>query len=826
MATEEWERMDAPGGGTATRRPTPRWILALVGFGGLTVLFIVALEVVLRLAGVGYRTSFFIPAPDSPSGTLRENPSFFWRFMGRRMARTPMPVQFSREKPDNTVRILILGESAALGDPEPAYGFGRFLEVLLAGRYPSRSFEIINTATTAIDSRIFREIAADAKNIDADFWLVYAGNNEYVGPSGGTHVIGGGIAANEFGLWLRIFRIAQMMEALFASLGDDSPTPGESWGGMSMFADARIPLDGPSRRRIAANFRKNLDEVLRMGLSSGAGVLVSAPVVNLGHCGPMASLGRGEGESWQQMIEACTDRNWASLRGLASDGLLEIPDSADYHFFLGRALLESGRADQALMHLQKACDMDLLPFRATSDIRRVVSDLAGRDGVSLVDPTGELSQLSGEFLPGAAVLFEHVHFKPLGNYGLALAFARQLAATPSFNALAGPASGEWASMEDCSAALALTEFDRYSMTRDMLSRIQEQPLAARPCVRDEEVACMDWEDFTSMAAWRLHDRDRFLQVLAESAQTCVAALESRPGDWIIHQRYAIILDELGDTGNALDHLKQSLTVVPHSPVLHYQSGILLSRDGRNDEARTAFNRALSLRPSFAEARLQLAWLDWNQGKREAGLAGFEEAISLDPLLEAPRVARMVALKELGRRDAYLETLQQMARSYPSSEAVQQELTAAVNDKSMHEAVDDMLASVSPDDSSTPPAIRMALGRLHRRDGKLDIATQFFSALISDPAYATQAHYQLGLTLVELDRIQQSVEHFVAVLARDPDFWPAKFNLGVALAKLGYYDTAWDAFSEIPPDDGNYRSAREYMRKLEPYRRNRGEGTSP
>ena len=40
------------------------------------------------------------------------------------------------EKPPGTYRIFILGESAAMGDPEPAYGAGRYLEALLRERYP------------------------------------------------------------------------------------------------------------------------------------------------------------------------------------------------------------------------------------------------------------------------------------------------------------------------------------------------------------------------------------------------------------------------------------------------------------------------------------------------------------------------------------------------------------------------------------------------------------------------------------------------------------------------------------------------------------------
>ncbi|HRI12361.1 MAG TPA: hypothetical protein PLX89_05085, partial [Verrucomicrobiota bacterium] len=52
----------------------------------------------------------------------------------------------------NTLRILVFGESAALGDPEPAFGVCRFLEALLEARLPGKRIEVINTAITALNS--------------------------------------------------------------------------------------------------------------------------------------------------------------------------------------------------------------------------------------------------------------------------------------------------------------------------------------------------------------------------------------------------------------------------------------------------------------------------------------------------------------------------------------------------------------------------------------------------------------------------------------------------------------------------------------------------
>ena len=52
------------------------------------------------------------------------------------MIKTPQAYAIPAEKPQGTFRIFVLGESAAMGDPDPAYAFSRYLEVMLRQRYP------------------------------------------------------------------------------------------------------------------------------------------------------------------------------------------------------------------------------------------------------------------------------------------------------------------------------------------------------------------------------------------------------------------------------------------------------------------------------------------------------------------------------------------------------------------------------------------------------------------------------------------------------------------------------------------------------------------
>src|SRR5207344_3209805 len=93
-------------------------------------------------------------------------------------------------KPAGVTRVFVLGESAAMGDPEPAFGPARYLEALLQLKHPGRRFEIVNVAFTAINSHVLLPLAQECARHEGDLWIVYMGNNEMVGPYGAATILG------------------------------------------------------------------------------------------------------------------------------------------------------------------------------------------------------------------------------------------------------------------------------------------------------------------------------------------------------------------------------------------------------------------------------------------------------------------------------------------------------------------------------------------------------------------------------------------------------------------------------------------------------------
>ena len=131
------------------------------------------------------------------------------------------------EKPADTYRIFILGESAARGEPEPPYAASRYLEMLLDERYPNTHFEVVNLGITAINSHVILPIARDCAKADGDLWIIYMGNNEMVGPFGAATVFGAKAPPLGFvrlNLAIQRTRIGQLLVDMSRKLKGKGPT--------------------------------------------------------------------------------------------------------------------------------------------------------------------------------------------------------------------------------------------------------------------------------------------------------------------------------------------------------------------------------------------------------------------------------------------------------------------------------------------------------------------------------------------------------------------------------------------------------------------------
>ncbi|NDV61908.1 tetratricopeptide repeat protein [Puniceicoccales bacterium CK1056] len=589
------------------KRISPRrlWAMRLMAMVIIPVLFIGGLELLLRVTGFGYPTTFFLPSRLDGKEYLIPNYKFSYRFFPPALARVPLVFRMPAEKPEGTYRIFLFGESAALGDPEPSYGVGRQLEILLENRYPGREFEVINVAMTAINSHVILPIARECARLDGDLWLIYMGNNEMVGPFGAGTVFGSKAPSLWFvrlGLALKTTKIGQLL-TLLSSVSDGGEADSGNWAGIDMFKENQLRLDDPNRLQAYENFRGNLEDILKAGRKAGVPVLLSTVGSNLKDCSPFASLHREGLDSSQEAkwdalfsegnaFEEAGD--FASALGKYEEAAEIDSDYAELQFRIGTCLLKLSKPIEAKEAFVRARDLDALAVRADTRINAIVNETAlnSEGQVVLVDGVDLLARQSSDTIPDQNLFYEHVHFTTKGNYILARAFAEEVAQFLPPTILEAQEE-EWIRESTCLKQLALTTWDTKRLWQTALGRInvspfKEQSSHSRTVSHIREQLGQIDKGITMQTPWR----DRSLYI---------AALRRAPEDTMLLGNYAQFLDGTGSGPEAIEQARRFCDMLPDLAWPHYYLGVLLLKGERFAEAKESFERALEIRSNFKQA---------------------------------------------------------------------------------------------------------------------------------------------------------------------------------------------------------------------------------
>jgi tetratricopeptide (TPR) repeat protein len=446
-------------------------------------MLLVLVEAALRLFNVGYSTTLmerctihgqpyscynmFFPAPYFPPG----------------MIKTPVFFSIAPQKAPKAYRIFVLGESAAI--PDPAYGFSRYLEVMLRQRFPGIKFEVVNTGMVAINSHVSLRMAQELAEYKPDLFIVYVGSNEVVGPYGPGTVLTSSsmspivIRASTF---MRSTRIGQLLTA--------AGKPRAEWRGMEMFVDRQVRADSPRMDPAYRNFENNLRGIVDAARGAGARVVLSTIATNLRDCAPFASL-HHKGLTaealthWSELVKqgAMLEKTGAFNDALKSyETALGIDDQfAELHFRIARCHWALGNYDAAKEHYTRARDLDTLRFRADSRINEVIRRVATSSGqaAQFLDAQALFTTESHNGIIGGELLYDHVHFTPLGNYLLARAIYGRVENTLPALARNSVSRSEPPSEMDCERLLAFTAHDRARVASEMADRLQRPPFTTQ-----------------------------------------------------------------------------------------------------------------------------------------------------------------------------------------------------------------------------------------------------------------------------------------------------------------------------------------------------------
>jgi tetratricopeptide (TPR) repeat protein len=706
------------------------WAFRIVGLTIIPALLLGLTELGLRVVGYGYSPDFFKKFTIGGQVALVENDQFGLRFFPRSLVRIPAPVVMKAAKAPKSYRIFAFGESAALGDPRPNYGASRYLEALLRERYPGRDFEVVNTSMTAINSHAILPIARECARYQGDFWILYMGNNEMVGPYGAASVAGARAPPRwliKASLEIQRLRAGQLLMECSRRLFKGPATASE-WRGMEMFLQNQLPLGDPRKEVVYQNFRRNLDDILRAGVSSGAKILLSTIAVNLKDCPPFASsplvtASTAEGDA----REALQKGDQEKAKKLYAEVARRFPDSADAQFQLGTCCLRLGETSAAEQHLQSAVDLDALPFRADSLINATIKEAADRlasQGVSLCDAAAILNSNSPGGIAGQECFYEHVHLNFNGNYMLGLAWAREIEKLmPAEISRSGLKN--WASAETCERRLALTDWNRLSTLEEVVRRLDRPPLSRQ---LNNSVRVQEFQTRIDNLNRRILSPDE--DPLARALY--LEATASRPADACLHENFAEFLEAIHDRAGMALEWERTRDLIPHYYLPHYNLGVALETEGKLAQARDSLEEAARLNGSNGDIRLEIGVTFAREGLWETALQHFAQAHQLDP--ENPRELLYSGemLWKLKRREQSMRVLRDaihLRRDYWQA----------------HYRLGDELAL----------------------SGQIEAAaTEFRETLRTNPGYV-KAHENLGVALYKLGRSEEAIREFDETLRLDP-----------------------------------------------------------
>lgn len=359
-------------------KSSPKWFYIVAVL--IPILFFVLLELGLRIFNYGKDVPQWIKV-DTEHYML--NPDIAYRYF---YSTDGIPYSsndiFAINKQSNTFRVFVIGESSAAGFPSaPAGTFPRYINKRLKLMYPDKNIEMINVSMAAINTYALRDMLPGIIEQKPDLVLFYIGHNEYYGALGVGSMESLGAYRSVINLMLKLnnYKTVELLRntiKYFINLFSS----GSKHSGTLM---ARMAKD----QSIAYN-----SNVYKLGIAQYKG-------------------------NMEDMLELLKENNIPTILGTLTCNLIdqkpfisgtENPNANSY-YAKGKKEFSNGNLKLAKEYLNKAKDLDLLRFRAPSEINKIILELSKKYNFPCVDIETEYNTLSKNGISGDDVMTDHLH---------------------------------------------------------------------------------------------------------------------------------------------------------------------------------------------------------------------------------------------------------------------------------------------------------------------------------------------------------------------------------------------------------------------------------
>ncbi|NIP23121.1 MAG: tetratricopeptide repeat protein [Phycisphaerae bacterium] len=728
-----------------TRRPISArrlWLFRVLALTVIPALLFLLLELGLRIVGYGFPSAAILKCEVDGQTFHCDNVKFGWRFFPRNIAREFDPFIFPAKKTEDTYRVFILGASAAKGEPDSAFCFGRFLEVMLRQAYPGINFEVITAATAAINSHAVLEIAGDCARHQPDLFIVYLGNNEVVGPYGAGTVFSpfsGSLSLIRMGIALKTTRLGQLLTNLLESVGPKKNIP-QVWSGLEMFLEKQVRPEDERLETVYRHFERNLKDISRVARGSGAKVIFCTVASNLKDCPPFASLHEPSltemnEKKWDRIYQQGVTNEEENKYSEAVKSYLAAAAIDDYYadlqFRLGRCYWVMGEYGKARDRYIRARELDTLRFRADNRINETICAVAGdktEEGVYLTDTVKIFEKNSPHDTTGQELFYEHVHLNIKGTYLLSKTIFEQVEQIlPGYIKRRKESERPLLTEAQYVQHLAYTDWDRYIITEKVLNGFIRNAPFTNQLYHEEHVKQVE-QTVTALKA------DLTVDVLQEAAAQYRRAIQDDGRDWHLHYKYGKLLTEdFKDYRAAAEQYRLVQEYFPHSYTGYNALGNVLRGMGDLDGAIDQYLKTIKINPVCAEAYRYLGWAYKQKGKVDKAIEHYSQSIRIVPT--NPNVYFSLGLIYQGQ-----ERLDEAVEYYRQALRLKQDYAKACNN------------------------LALAL----YQQGKLDEAIKTYRQGLLLTPNSLDLHHNLAVLLNKQGLRDEAIKEFRAALRIDPN----------------------------------------------------------
>jgi len=408
-----------------------KWFFNLL-FLGIFICALAAVELGLRLFDYGIDTQPFLRPEYMPEAYI-VNP----RFVDKYFSEGPYYGEFhftdilSVNKPARLLRGIIVGGSTAEGFPYyPNQAAAGITEAALKRISTDTTFKITNFGYSAMTSYYVKDAALKVLEYQPDFLIIYSGHNEFYGSI--SYSTGGNYYTKNLYMSLKEYKVGQLISDAINSL---SPGRDRMLEGMSgEYNNTRFRRRSESDGRVASNFIRNIDRVVRAYARNNIPVIIIEPVSNLIDFPPFSGSNDSAFSDFiQDYYQSIKSNDTASIQSYYSRASSDTSylQNANIVYLNAKAFeIITGEIDIDSYILAK--DLDAVPFRARSALirrlRRYYENNAEKYDNLIYVPTFDLLQEKyGPQIFGKQIFIEHLHFNRKGQRILASLLAETIA---------------------------------------------------------------------------------------------------------------------------------------------------------------------------------------------------------------------------------------------------------------------------------------------------------------------------------------------------------------------------------------------------------------